>query len=1025
MAHPLKTDHVQLIPGMRNDLTRENAPAGTLYAAQNVRYGKSGGISIRRGTSLVPSATVGTTHEIQNHALSYLSSAGGETALLGTVEGKSFALDTNGQFSFCGRFSTCLPIARTLGLITERDSGFGETRYGVASNPDGYTLIAAGNGGGTITSVIQSSDGTRLAYNTALGTKCAAICVDDSLVLVVQNSTDLTAYVYTVTAGVPAVASASIATLDVNTRNWDIAPGPPTFWYLIRQTNGTTLTLASLNLTPAIVNAAIATNTVSGNCRCTVAFVAANFRIWMGWCDAGASSVRARAYSSISGTAVCAVTTIATGTLPPLIGPPPSGSTSSAVFTVNNVSSSAPSLTYGTLTLPANAANPATVASDSIYFVHALSKPDSGQRSWVVTLPTTTGFAVFGAVFAQRFLLLAWETETRTGASVQLATDVFEQDLLIGFPAGDLFFAVSEQSGICLAALPRRLRITSGTVAAAGLNGLDLFKYESVESHASRSVVSIGRTAVVAGQPVETFANAFGIALNSSGGGLPTSRNGSSEIGFSGAPQIVSLVESSSGGGLATTGTYSYTVVTEWIDMFGRRHRSTPSAPKTITLTGVNNAVTITITCPDYGERWARAISTVPVHHVYRTEDDGQVHFRVTPGAGAPGAYAPGSGTAAFLDLMSDANLTLIGDAVYVDAALCDYSLAPSCRFVWRDEKRVWFGGLWEADQVACSLDLIPGQPIEFSDFEGLNGPVFRVLVGEPVTGGAYQDGVNYVFGKRAIYAFSGDGPDRQGNGDFSRPRVITTEVGCVDYRSVIATSLGIFFQSDRGIELLPRGGGNPVFVGAGIQGLLDTFPIVLGAALYADSASRTVRFLVSNSNSLVGSAVAVYDLDIRAWSYDIYPFAHSVIGSWPTGIVFGFADQSETECACIESNDIAYEDFSNPVTMELITHTMRPWGLTGYGRLNSAQALLSRASGADQLTFTATVDGADVSKSFTLDSTSGALYRELTIVRECTGFYFTVSLQRAGLPNWPTIHGITVEAQQLEGSRRLPASEQ
>lgn len=1030
VAHSLRTDHVQLSPGMRQDLTPENAPAGTLALAQNVRYVKSGGISLRPGFDYVASTTQGNTHEIQGSGgLSFISAVG-ETPALGTAAGKVFAQDTgSGLFNFCGNFSTVVPVRRRRGLITERAGSVSSDKYGIASNSDGYVLIAACDVSGQLSVALEAPDGTRIVDDYSLGpaTKCSAISVNGVFVVVSQNGTTLTARAFVLTAGALTYNQVSAGALFNSSKYWDICEGPSGTWFIVYQDTATNITIAQLNSVPAALATGFVSITVAGNVPVSVFWDDTNARLWIGWWnDPGVTGeVRLRAFTS-AGTALCAITTLATSTFarPPLLGMP--GALGSAFFTYNRLNTRT---VFGYVTLPANAANQCTSVSYSAWWVCAISKPDARQRSWCKTVRSTPPGYTSGDTIVERSLLLKWEADASFGSSaVELSGPLYENADFLTVPIDQFASASNKGSSIIFATT----RVVRNTAVGQVLRVIDVYQYQDVTMHATRSCVALGSSLAISGQPSTVFGRGRGVGSLS--GPIVQARQGGVEIGFPLSPQITLLTQTTVGG-LVVGGTYSYVAVFEWISTSGERHRSAPSDPVSVTMTAGNFGVDVTISAPNWGQRWDPSVSSYPVVHVYRTENGGTVHYRATPGSGAPVANDVTDGLVVFSDPLTDAQLLSQGDALYTDAALCDYDLAPSARFMWRDERRVWFGGLWEPEQVACSLDIIPAQPIEYSDFEGLNGPVFRVLIGEPVTGGAYQDGVNYVFAEKAIYVFSGEGPDRQGNGDFSRPRIITSETGCIDYRSVIATSRGIFFQSTRGIELLPRGGGTPQFVGAGIQDLLAEYPTVLGAAIHLSVSSRSVRFVLSSAVDLESTIVAVYDLDIGAWSYDTTTQAISCIGSWPSGTAMGLRSQSDTNCALSDSKTASsHEDGGGfAPTLQLRTNVVRPWGLAGYGRLNSVTALFSSATATISLTMGAVLDdpatpgGSSLSKGWAFTGAGPRSdYRELTVTRECTGFALTITLANTGSPTlYPAIHGLTIEAQQLEGARRLPASEQ
>lgn len=1020
MAHALKTEQILFLPGIRQDLSPQTAPHGSLSVARNVRYGKAGEISMRPGVDAVSSATQGNAHEVTGSGgLCFLSSAG-ETPVLGTEQGKVFAQDTaSGLLNFAGNFSTVVPVKRRNGLITERAGSIADAKYAIASNPDGYVLIASADGGGSLSVAIDAPDGTRLVDDYSIGsaTKCSAIAIGSEFILVSQNGTTLTGRRFQISAGEITYSAASAAALNSSAQYWDICVGPAGTWYIVYQDTATNLTVAQLTALSVTASGFVSV-TVAGNCPCSIFWDDTNQRLWVGWWnDPGVSGeVRLRAFTS-AGVALCAVTTLATSTFarPPLIGMPPAAA-GSAFFTYTRL---ATRTVFGRATLPGSAANPCSVVQYTACRIYAISKPDANQRSWCITASgSPPGFGI-GEVVQERAVLLRWTVDGSFGSSiVELAGPLYDTDDFLATPI-DTFSAVSNQSGLITFAAPRQLRLGTGQA----LRTLDVYQYEDVTSHPWRSTVKIGQTVAVAGQPVTFFGRSGG--AGSLSGPIVNPRQGGAEIGFPVSPQITALTEQATGT-LTSLGVYSYVVVLEWIGMNGERHRSRPSVPEQFTLTGVNRGIILTISAPNWGQRWDDAATSYPVAHVYRTEAGGQVHWRVTPGSGAPIAIDTSDGFIDYTDELSDEEMLRTGEALYTDQALADYDLAPSCRFMWRDERRVWFGGLWEEDQVQSSLDTIPGQPIECSDFAGLNGPAFRLSIGEKVTGGEYQDGTHYIFGRQAIYAVSGEEPDRQGNGEFSRPRAITFETGCRDYRSVRSTSRGIFFLSDRGFEIIPRGGGNPLFVGAAIQEITAQYRECLGNALHSDGKSRTVRFMLGNDGA--SQRVVEYDLDVGQWAISEYQFQLATIGDWPSGTALGLLSQSGGTCAVLEEkNSESYLDNGDFIRATLSTHKIRPWGAIGFGRLNSVSLLFAKPTTDDLLNMIVTYDETTgPTRAWTIATGHDrADYREYTVAKEVTEFSVTVIIEGGGSARMPVFHGIMFEAQPLSGTRRLPASSQ
>jgi hypothetical protein len=64
----------------------------------------------------------------------------------------------------------------------------------------------------------------------------------------------------------------------------------------------------------------------------------------------------------------------------------------------------------------------------------------------------------------------------------------------------------------------------------------------------------------------------------------------------------------------------------------------------------------------------------------------------------------------------------------------------------------------------------------------------------------------NIFFKRRAIFAISGEGKNDAGGGPGYQVQLVSPSIGCIDAKSVVATPLGIFFQSDDCIFLLDTG---------------------------------------------------------------------------------------------------------------------------------------------------------------------------------------------------------------------------
>lgn len=148
--------------------------------------------------------------------------------------------------------------------------------------------------------------------------------------------------------------------------------------------------------------------------------------------------------------------------------------------------------------------------------------------------------------------------------------------------------------------------------------------------------------------------------------------------------------------------------------------------------------------------------------------------------------------------------------------------------------------------------------------------PLFQVPVDGPgdIVALAVQDGTLYVFKQRSIHAVAGEAQNDTGtNGGLGTPRRLAVDVGCIEARSIVVTSEGIFFQSERGIELLTRAGA-VVYVGEKVESTLASYPVVSSAVL--DTRNSLVRFTLAaswSSGRVSGNGKdIVFDLTTKSW---------------------------------------------------------------------------------------------------------------------------------------------------------------
>lgn len=300
-------------------------------------------------------------------------------------------------------------------------------------------------------------------------------------------------------------------------------------------------------------------------------------------------------------------------------------------------------------------------------------------------------------------------------------------------------------------------------------------------------------------------------------------------------PPYISGVGSTSGGSLTAGQLYQACIVWEYVDSQGRRTQSAPSNIESVTIGVGDSAMAIGVDPLCVSDRFYRdgggattadgggALQAV----VYVTGPGGSVFYRnrVIPKETIMVEAASWSVTVTAVDESEE--------IIYIQGvtSFANYP-APACRRIWQGGGRVWVGGLFSPREIECSRILRPGEPACFT-----RAPQFRIQFTEDVNDGHYTDGACVVLTSGGIYVVSGDGPQNDGSNPFPIATKITSDVGGRKFLAEVPA--GLLFESDRGVFLLPRGFGAPVFIGARFQNDLGTKTIVGGAVAAFQAANQ------------------------------------------------------------------------------------------------------------------------------------------------------------------------------------------
>ncbi len=333
-----------------------------------------------------------------------------------------------------------------------------------------------------------------------------------------------------------------------------------------------------------------------------------------------------------------------------------------------------------------------------------------------------------------------------------------------------------------------------------------------------------------------------------SGATIEMDKGNPHENGFILAPNIVSVTQNSGtpNPNIASK-TFSYVQVYEYTDSSGNITRSAPSLISTITTNASAQSIAIErlVTLGSLKSKVSLTnFSSVPVIATYRTTNGGTVFYKIDEFISQ---FNDGSTTVALLDTAADSTIQN-NQILYTAGDVLQNDPAPSCRFSTAGGNRLFLGGLEEEDNIAYSKVQLFGESVAFSDFFSIRVSSGTSADKSRISGLGYLDAKLIIFRQNSMYYVQGDGPNETGlGGSFTEPEVISSDVGCLDPRSVVNTPNGLMFKSRKGIYLLDRGLSTS-YVGAGVEEYNSQTII---SAVVSDKYNEA-RFLTNAGNLLV-----------------------------------------------------------------------------------------------------------------------------------------------------------------------------
>lgn len=395
------------------------------------------------------------------------------------------------------------------------------------------------------------------------------------------------------------------------------------------------------------------------------------------------------------------------------------------------------------------------------------------------------------------------------------------------------------------------------------------------------------------------------------------------EIGYLLWPEGTTAV-TASGGSMTAGSTVQYRIYYErtWPD--GTREQST-AVDLEVELGASDTQVTLTIPTLMHTNwrRFGNGIQTYAALYRATISESQTIFNRV--GTVAAGVANGITDAATYVDTASDESIE-DNEPDYLSSNVADKVPPPAARVIASGNGRVFQAGFDDPDEIAFTLQRAAGEAVAFSD-------LLRTAADPgdgPITGLEVLADSLVVFRERQIYLIGGDGPTNvvsdgttQG-GEFTPPRVVSDDVGCIDQRSIVRFPLGIAFQARKGIYLLGTGL-DLTYLGAGVERELEGETVTSAIAL---SDNHEIRFTLESGKTLV------YDYLAQAWS------------TWTIGGLSAVLWQHQWVVLTDEDGTVlketpgTFKDDGVPFSMRIRTPWIRLAGMQGFHLFKMLQFL-------------------------------------------------------------------------------------
>lgn len=389
------------------------------------------------------------------------------------------------------------------------------------------------------------------------------------------------------------------------------------------------------------------------------------------------------------------------------------------------------------------------------------------------------------------------------------------------------------------------------------------------------------------------------------------------EHGFQVWPENIGYATATTTGFL-TSQKYFYAFTYEWTDNQGNLHRSAPSIPLLIDLTGAGTSTNKnTLYVPTLRITYKKSPNPVKIVG-YRWSTAQQVYYQFTS-VSSPTLNDTTVDYVTIVDTLADTSI--LGNAIlYTTGGVLENIAAPASSHSTLFDNRLWLIDAEDPNLLWYSKQVIETTPVEMSDL--LTRYIAPTAGAQGSTGPskclAPMDDKLIIFKPNAAYYINGTGPDNTGaNSNYSDNIFITSAVGCSNPASIVLMPSGLMFQSNKGIWLLGRDLSTS-YIGADVEEFNNNSVVSANAI----PGTTQVRFVLDNNTILM------YDYYFKKWATftSVYAISSAIYQSKDTYLnSFGSIFQESAG---------TYLDGSAPVLMSFTTSWISMAGLQGFERM-------------------------------------------------------------------------------------------